>query len=213
MKTYKVDTKPSYSLHGSVDTRAQMFRERLLLTQQRLLRSGLFVMRGMGSTSNTAHSTKVDKGEVHELSTIESLLGSEGTKVLFGMLTQPEEGAWFLEDLESTIKLDLTRARSFSVLFTEGSQVIVQGHLVGSVFRVQVLGFPLAEERETTLSAMNLQDPFGYCERPQQHLQMKGMNSTEFLSLTLIKPCYFNHSSNSTSFVIPTPSPPPCKSS
>ena len=75
-------------------------------------------------------------------------------------------------------------------MFTEGSQVIVQGQLVGSVFRVQVLGFPLAEERENTLSAMNLQDPFGYCERPQQHIQMKGMKSSEFLSLTLLLTLY-----------------------
>ena len=176
MKTYKVDAKPTYTLHGTVDTRAQMFRERLLLTQQRLLRSGLFVMRGMGSSSSS-NNTKAGKGEVHELSTIESLLGSEGTKVLFGMLTQPEEGSWFLEDLESTIKLDLSRTRSFSVLFTEGSQVILQGTFSGNTFKVQVMGFPPSEERDATLSAMSIEDPFGYCLRPQQQLQMKEMET------------------------------------
>lgn len=59
-------------------------------------------------------------------------------EVLFGMLTQPEEGACFLEDLGSTIRLDLTRAQTYNVSFTEGSQVVVQGELVGGVFRVQV---------------------------------------------------------------------------
>ena len=54
------------------------------------------------------------------------------------MLTQPEEGAWFLEDLGSMIKLDLSRAQTYNVFFTEGSQVVVQGELVDSVFRVQV---------------------------------------------------------------------------
>ena len=43
----------------------------------------------------------------NEISTIESLLGSTDVKVLFGMLTQPEEGAWYLEDLVSLIKLGL----------------------------------------------------------------------------------------------------------
>jgi hypothetical protein len=73
-----------------------------------------------------------------QLSTIEFLLGSTGVKVLFGMLTQPEEGAWYLEDLGSIIRLDLTRAQTYNVFFTEGSQVVVQGELADSVFRVQV---------------------------------------------------------------------------
>jgi hypothetical protein len=59
-------------------------------------------------------------------------------KVLFGMLTQPEEGAWYLEDLGSIIRLDLTRAQTYNVFFTEGSQVVVQGELADGVFRVQV---------------------------------------------------------------------------
>ena len=47
-KTYKVDPNPIYKLHGTAESRAQMFRERLLLTQQRLLRSGTFISRTMG---------------------------------------------------------------------------------------------------------------------------------------------------------------------
>lgn len=84
-KTFRVEPKPTYRLHGSVDSRAKMFRERLLFTQQRLLRSGLVVTRTMGQ----GHSdTSVSSNKGCELSTIESLLGSTGTKVLFGMLTQ-----------------------------------------------------------------------------------------------------------------------------
>jgi DNA polymerase epsilon subunit 2 len=60
-------------------------------------------------------------------------------KVLFGMLTQPEEGEWYLEDLGSTIKLDLHRANTFQLFFTEGCQVVVQGELIDGVFRVQVV--------------------------------------------------------------------------
>lgn len=84
-KTYKVDPNPPYKLHGSVESRARMFRERLLHTQQRLLRSGMFVTRTMGQGYNDS-TIVVKKG--HELSTIENLLGSVGSKVLLGMITQ-----------------------------------------------------------------------------------------------------------------------------
>jgi hypothetical protein len=36
----------------------------------------------------------------------------------FNITLQPEEGAWFLEDLESVMKLDLRSAQSYSLLFT-----------------------------------------------------------------------------------------------
>jgi hypothetical protein len=85
-KTYRVDPSPAFTLHGSVTSRSLMYRERLLLTQQRLLRSGQFITRSMSGQTQGAIGAK--NGEVHELSTIESLLGSEGSKVLFGMLTQ-----------------------------------------------------------------------------------------------------------------------------
>ena len=75
-KTYKIITKPKYSLHGNVSSRASMYRERLLLTQQRLIRSGNFTMKGMESYSGTASSTDNQSGKF-ELSTIASLLGSK----------------------------------------------------------------------------------------------------------------------------------------
>jgi DNA polymerase epsilon subunit 2 len=114
--------------------RADMYRQRLLFTQQRLLRSERFALKGMGTSSSKP------SGTVHDISTIEALLGSSGIKVLFGMLTQPEEGSWFLEDLVSIIRLDLShsRAQTFSGFLTEGSQVIVQGELRTGSFSVEV---------------------------------------------------------------------------
>jgi DNA polymerase epsilon subunit 2 len=184
LKSYKVDPKPTYALHGTAESRARMYRERLLFTQQRLLRSGLFVMRGMGDKNQNNRSNP----DAHELCTIESLLGSEGVKVLFGMLTQPEEGVWHLEDLESTIRLDLSRTQSFSVLFTEGCQVILQGQvLAGSgVFKVDMIAFPPAETRESSLSAMSIDDPFSLCIRPQRRLEMQAMEEEAVESFFVI---------------------------
>lgn len=74
-----------------------------------------------------------------KLSTIESMLGSSGAKVLFGILTQPEEGVWFLEDLGSMVELDLSHVTTKPLLYTEGSVVVIQGELHhGGVFKVHV---------------------------------------------------------------------------
>ena len=145
-----------------------MYRERLQLVQQRLLRSGQFVMRGMGPSKAA--------GEAHELSTIESLLGSSGVRVLLGLLTQPVEGSWHLEDLGSIIQLDIRQAQASSALFTEGSIVILQGELSpvnSSLFVVYVIGLPPAEARDATLDAIGITDPFGNGTRRPQWMQMK----------------------------------------
>lgn len=44
-----------------------------------------------------------------QLSTIEGLIGSQGSKCLLGMLTQPEEGVYYLEDTTSHVRLDLSQ--------------------------------------------------------------------------------------------------------
>ena len=164
-----------------------MYRERLLFTQQRLLRSGLFVLRGMGDKNQNIRTN--NNADIHELCTIESLLGSEGVKVLFGMLTQPEERVWYLEDLESTIRLDLSRTQSFSVLFIEGSQVILQGQLItgnNGIFKVDMIAFPPAETREVSLSAMCIDDPYSLCIRRQRRLEMSIMEEQAIDSSIII---------------------------
>ena len=132
-KSYKLLVNHTYKIHGDVFSRANMYRERLILTLQRLLRSGTFVMSGL--------TRRTLPPDVHEISTISSLLGSSSTKILFGMLTQPEEGSWYLEDLTSSIKLDLSRCQHHarSYYYTEGCQVIVEGSLFNGSFHATVL--------------------------------------------------------------------------
>jgi len=42
---------PKYQLLGNAESRAAMYRERLLFTQQRLLRSELFTLKGLGNSA------------------------------------------------------------------------------------------------------------------------------------------------------------------
>ena len=194
-RSYSIDPKPVIDLHASVESRARMFRERLVLTQLRLLRSGQFVLKGMKSGGKSggavgggpgASSSQGPSSVVHEISTIESLLGSKGIKVLLGLLTQPEEGKFFLEDLTTTISLDLSQSVSPAAIFTEGSIVIVEGRLHPSdqsVFCVTLVMMPPAETRETALNSMAITDPFGNNNRPNQLLQMEEIEkkSVEFI--------------------------------
>jgi len=59
--------------------------------------------------------------------------------------------------------------------------VIVEGELVDGVFRVDFMGFPPAEERNSCLNAMGLVDTFGNDTRPNQvlHLEEMEKNSIE----------------------------------
>lgn len=58
---------PSIKFFGDVTSRAQMYRERIHLTLQRLLRSGLFVVKGL-SINGTAMQT-----DQHEVITLRQL--------------------------------------------------------------------------------------------------------------------------------------------
>jgi DNA polymerase epsilon subunit 2 len=179
-RTYKVINSPPFKILGTVESRAQMYRERLLLTQQRLLRSDVFTLHGFSGNNKKRHT------EGLPIHTIESLLGSEGTKVLFGMITQPEEGVWYLEDLTSMIRLDWSQSEYHPFLFTEGSHVVVQGEAVGDRFRVQVLGMPPAEQRDLTLKMVGIQHTFGSDFRSQHMQAMQALEATADNHLVII---------------------------
>lgn len=177
-KSYKVIAKPVYKLLGTIESRANMYRERYFLTQQRLLRSGIF-------KSRDSHMRGTNEAQ-YELSTIDSLLGASGTKVLFGFLVQLVEGQWHLEDLSSTIRLNISKATTQNKLYTEGSLVIVQGYLQGGVFEAQMIAMPSSEDRATSLKAIGTHDVFANGTRQSQLPQMINMEKESTSMLIVI---------------------------
>ena len=156
-RIYRVTKNPPYQLHGPASSKAAMYRERYILVLQRLLHSGKFALR-------TSMSSENRNTEVIELSTIESLLGDTGTRAMLGFITQPQEGVWFLEDKDSSIPIDLSKAVPTSwsnVIFTQGSIVLVEGVLSGGVFHVHLIDAPQPVERDCALLDMNIIDSFG----------------------------------------------------
>jgi hypothetical protein len=90
LKSYKVTPKFPYQLHSTVESRARMYRERLVLIQQRLMRSKAFILQGFELfkclfnlilkiplsliNSSVGMNRNANIG-TYELSTIDSLLG------------------------------------------------------------------------------------------------------------------------------------------
>jgi DNA polymerase epsilon subunit 2 len=177
-RTYKVDPKPSYRLFGDVDSRASMYRERLVLTQQRILRSknprykmktfqsggnsasggGGASSKSNNSNSNSNSNSNDDSSNVDSviyLHTVESLLGSAGVKCILGMITQPEDGRLHIEDLTGHMEIDFSNlsqeegaACDNSTIITEGSQVLLRGNYNQARKIFEVLTVTMPPEEE-----------------------------------------------------------------
>ena len=183
-KTFKIQQNLSdntkIKLHNDAFTKPKMFRERLKFIEQRLLRSNRFSLssgvQGKNNKNNNENNNNnhnnhnSNTNNLIEISSIESLLGDSGTKLLLGYITQPKEGIWYLEDLGAMIPLNLSNATFLEdILYTQGSVVLVEGKLgTEGVFDAMVIAAPPVEEREFSLSRMGIIDPFGNNMRANQ---------------------------------------------
>lgn len=149
----KVEAASRPIINAPPIAKAEMFRNRYELILSKTLRNPRFK-----PPSSTAISMG-KKSPFFQLTGIESLSGSKGEKFVLGMLTQLEEGIWYLEDLNGTVKLDLSQTSITAGLHTECSFVILQGTVseeVGQdlVFQVSAMGTPPFEKREDTIAAL-----------------------------------------------------------
>lgn len=133
--------------------KSDLFRARYDLILSKTLRNDRFKppLSGISSVSR--------RSAYYELTGVESLASRPGDRIVLGLLTQLEEGAWFLEDVHGAVRLDLSRASITAGLHTEGSFVIAQGALVNAetpdpVFCVSAMGTPPHEPRQSTVRAL-----------------------------------------------------------
>uniref|UniRef100_A0A4W6EPI5 DNA polymerase epsilon subunit n=1 Tax=Lates calcarifer TaxID=8187 RepID=A0A4W6EPI5_LATCA len=130
---------PTPSLCGMAKDKAELFRERYTILQQRTHRHELFTPPAIG--------TAVEEGQnKFQLKTIEALLGSTaklGEVIVLGMITQLKEGKFYLEDPSGTVQLDMSKFHNG--LYTESCFVLAEGWYEDSVFHVNGFGFPPTE--------------------------------------------------------------------
>ncbi|XP_068948073.1 DNA polymerase epsilon subunit 2 isoform X1 [Petaurus breviceps papuanus] len=137
---------PSPNLFGKARDKAEVFRERYIILQQRTQRHELFTPLATG-----AHPD--ERSSKFQLKTIETLLGSTakiGEVIVLGMITQMKEGKYFLEDPTGTVQLNLSKAQFHSGLYTESCFVLAEGWFEDQVFHVNAFGFPPIEPSSTT---------------------------------------------------------------
>ncbi|XP_072193509.1 DNA polymerase epsilon subunit 2 isoform X2 [Excalfactoria chinensis] len=137
---------PVPNLFGTARDKAELFRERYSILQQRTHRHELFTPAAV-----VVHPD--DSRSKFQLKTVETLLGNT-TKVreviVLGMITQLKEGKYFLEDPTGVVQLDLSKAQFHSGLYTESCFVLAEGWYEDEVFHVNAFGFPPTEPSATT---------------------------------------------------------------
>ncbi|MCI4382889.1 hypothetical protein PGIGA_G00019850 [Pangasianodon gigas] len=163
---------PVPSVCGQARDKAELFRERYSILQQRIHRHELFTPPVIGLAADEGRNK-------FQLMTVEALLGSTaklGEVIVLGMITQLKEGKFFLEDPTGSVQLNLSKAISFycyinnfiitwnqkllclnllshqfhSGLYTESGFVLAEGWYEDSVFHASAFGFPPIEPSSTT---------------------------------------------------------------
>ncbi|KAI9596511.1 DNA polymerase alpha/epsilon subunit B-domain-containing protein [Syncephalis fuscata] len=185
---YIRDVNGEYSLLANAEAKIQMYNDRSTIIKQRLQQSDYLNTNHLFSTSSL------------RITNINSLRGRVGEEfLLFGMLSQLEEGRIHLEERDGQVALDLSTSIHSSGLFTENSFVLVKGMLMeDQVFKVQQLSMPPIIESYLP-SSLNSIDFYGLSTKPleysliqfEQHYQNA---SIVFLSdLHLDRPGIFDH--------------------
>ncbi|KAJ1773191.1 DNA-directed DNA polymerase epsilon, subunit B [Coemansia sp. RSA 1813] len=142
---------------SSAEAKAALFRQRYDLIKQRVMRNENFMPISFSDQ---------EKDRFYKLSSIDSLQGRDGEHfLLFGMLSQLEEGKLFLEDKAGSIELDFSEMKSkhasVNGLFTESCFVLVDGYVEDAVFMVEEIGLPPPETKGRTRSAFPNVNFFG----------------------------------------------------
>ncbi|CAN0866426.1 DNA polymerase epsilon subunit B [Linum grandiflorum] len=93
-------------IQGDASAKAALYRDRFLLLLQRVQRDQHF--------SKPAFESDISHYGSCEIAPIQSLIGKTGTKWVMGLISQLEDGHFFLEDLTASVEIDFSKAISFS---------------------------------------------------------------------------------------------------
>ncbi|KAF2069294.1 hypothetical protein CYY_009385 [Polysphondylium violaceum] len=141
------------SLHSDAISKSLLYKRRYERVYQRLERHKLFLQPSIPS--------QLFKRDFNSLTPLSSLLGNQGKKIVLGTISQITEDSYYLEDLNTNVPLDFSKAEFELGLITEGSIVQVYGELVGKTFIADKILLPPVEERKESLEYLQQTDMFG----------------------------------------------------
>ncbi|XP_057762758.1 DNA polymerase epsilon subunit B [Arachis stenosperma] len=144
----------SLPIHGDASAKAALYRDRFLLLFQRLSRDQNF--------SKPAFESEFSHFGSCEISPIQSLVGQTGRKWVMGVISQLEDGHFYLEDLTASVEINLSNAKITTGFFSENTIVVAEGEMLASgIFQVLTCGFPPLEDRDKSLRQIAGHDFFG----------------------------------------------------
>ncbi|CAI9767399.1 unnamed protein product [Fraxinus pennsylvanica] len=94
-------------IHGDASAKATLSRDRFVLLFQRLSRDPDF--------SRPVFDTDISDYGSCQISTIQSLVGQTEKRWVMGLISQLEDGHFYLEDLTAAVEIDLVNAISFAI--------------------------------------------------------------------------------------------------
>ena len=176
--------KQKATLLSAGEARSLMFQQRYFMILQQLFRDSKFVdlargKRGAdfpvisfhGVEKNESPSPGVntqslllihetDAGEEpkwrFEVTPVESLPGSIGVKVVFGMLSKGDEGKLFIEDIHQAVPVKLDSVQSTNDFITDNTYVLIKGEMVDGTFIASEMTLPPIPKRSLCESSANL---------------------------------------------------------
>ncbi|KAL4577055.1 hypothetical protein LXL04_013156 [Taraxacum kok-saghyz] len=91
-------------IHGDASSKTWLYRDRFLLLSQRLSRIPHF--------STSSFNSDLSEFGSYEISKIQSLVGRTGVSWVMGVISQLEDGHFYLEDLTAAVEVNLSNAIS-----------------------------------------------------------------------------------------------------
>ncbi|CAH8383894.1 unnamed protein product [Eruca vesicaria subsp. sativa] len=136
-----IEDTSSLSVHGKASSKIELYRDRFISLLQRVSRSEFF-----------SRPAFVD-GEIenYEISPIQSLNFEMGRKWVMGVISQLEDGHFYLEDLSASYFSLTVKYRISPGFFTENTIILAEGEMHGGIFQVVACEFPpLEKDRDKT---------------------------------------------------------------
>ncbi|XP_022731107.1 DNA polymerase epsilon subunit B isoform X1 [Durio zibethinus] len=144
----------SLPIHGEASAKAALYRDRFLLLFQRVSRDQHFIKPAFDTDDETSQSC--------QLSPIQSLVGQRGRRWVMGVISQLEDGHFYLEDLTAAVEIDFSKAKITTGFFAENTIIVAEGEMLSEgIFQVITCGFPPLEDRDKSLKVFAGHDFFG----------------------------------------------------
>ena len=176
----RIKTKSSFFASG--DSKSLMFQQRYNMILQQLFRDSKFIDTARGKrgadfpmisffgpsaasqqpvvNSNSLlsiHSSDENSESWRfEVTPVESLPGSTGVKVVFGMLCLAGNGKYVLEDIHQAVPVKLESVLSTNDFITNNSFVLAKGEMVHDIFHISELTIPPVPNRSLCETTVNL---------------------------------------------------------